>query len=487
MPRNYFSDTIKSQLKHDAPYAWFLLHQSKQSPLFNQQSLDTLQERLDAYMECFILSQKAGDSLISTLNMSDWGAVYVAAHVGLVCEDKEALALAIASVQTQQQSIELSDALIEEGYASTKILMEELIQHENPWVRIAAIEVLEQQHITLHDVVMNVLIEDEAPEVQAAIMQLIGEYKLNTYKSMIEKALEHPDENLRYHATHAGCLLQIPQAYRTLQSFCFSPNPHLKNALGILYHVVKEEHILELLHEVSNKIPSSRIKAYNLAMAGLPEAIPLLLKQMENIEDAKYCAEAFSIITGVDLEKEDLTRMEPLSDEEEELLMRTQKEDSWTSFYEDDLPLPDTALLTQWWQKHQNRFEKGVRYLSGKRFTQENLHEIITYGNQVQRYIAKTILALKYPQDVDLSDEIFHVDCSNKIVKRDNIHKAKQYAPRTGAYQAFLPQGHKDEARLLVNPFAYNTYNAGDKFTYEGLEEFDISLIEWRMREEGLK
>jgi len=303
MPRNYFSDSIKSQLKHDAPYAWFLLHQSKLSPLFNQQSIDTLQERLDAYMECFILSQRAGDSLISTLNMSDWGAVYVAARVGLICEDKEALALAIASVQTQQQSIELSDALIEEGYASTKILLKELIQHENPWVRIGAIEVLKQQHITLHDDVMNALIEDEAPEVQAAIMQLIGEYKLNTYKSMIEKALEHPNENLRYHATHAGCLLQIPQAYRALQSFCFSPNPHLKNALGILYHVVKEEHILELLHEVSKKIPSSRIKAYNLAMAGLPEAIPLLLKQMANIEDAKYCAEAFSIITGVDLDK----------------------------------------------------------------------------------------------------------------------------------------------------------------------------------------
>ena len=67
------------------------------------------------------------------------------------------------------------------------------------------------------------------------------------------------------------------------------------------------------------------------------------------------------------------------------------------------------------------------------------------------------------------------------------MHKAKQYAPRTGAYQAFLPKGHKDEERLIANPFAYNTYNAGDRFTYEGLEEFDISLIEWRMRAEDLK
>jgi len=162
--------------------------------------------------------------------------------------------------------------------------------------------------------------------------------------------------------------------------------------LGILYHVVKEEHISNLLEKVSKQIPSSRIKAYNLAMSGLPEAIPLLLEQMQNLEDAKYCAEAFSIITGADLEKDDLIRIKPLSEEEEILLSRTQKEDEWTAFYEDDLPLPDVELLMQWWQNYKNQFVQGHRYLAGKIITVENLKEIQQHANQTQRAMAELIL-----------------------------------------------------------------------------------------------
>jgi hypothetical protein len=58
------------------------------------------------------------------------------------------------------------------------------------------------------------------------------------------------------------------------------------------------------------------------------------------------------------------------------------------------------------------------------------------------------------------------------------------HAPITGKYQAHLPSGHPDEEKIKLNPFAYNTYTQGEPFSYEGLEEYDESLIEWRLREE---
>jgi hypothetical protein len=69
-----------------------------------------------------------------------------------------------------------------------------------------------------------------------------------------------------------------------------------------------------------------------------------------------------------------------------------------------------------------------------------------------------------------------------------NQHKEKHYhpthAPITGKYQAHLPSGHPDKEKIKLNPFAYNTYTQGEPFSYEGLEEYDESLIEWRLREE---
>jgi len=62
--------------------------------------------------------------------------------------------------------------------------------------------------------------------------------------------------------------------------------------------------------------------------------------------------------------------------------------------------------------------------------------------------------------------------------------KAKTHARLSGKYQAHLPEGHKDKEKLKANPFAYSTYQKGDVFTYEGLEDFDVSLIEWRVKEE---
>ena len=58
------------------------------------------------------------------------------------------------------------------------------------------------------------------------------------------------------------------------------------------------------------------------------------------------------------------------------------------------------------------------------------------------------------------------------------------HASTTGNYQAHLPEGHPDTEKLKANPFAYNRYNKGEPFSYEGLEEYDSALIEWRLREE---
>ena len=59
-----FSNIIQQQLKHDTPYAWFLRYQSSSSPIFHKEHIEELDERLEAYLDCFLISQRAGESLL---------------------------------------------------------------------------------------------------------------------------------------------------------------------------------------------------------------------------------------------------------------------------------------------------------------------------------------------------------------------------------------------------------------------------------------
>jgi hypothetical protein len=78
------------------------------------------------------------------------------------------------------------------------------------------------------------------------------------------------------------------------------------------------------------------------------------------------------------------------------------------------------------------------------------------------------------------TDEVMHTDNSTE----PSLLQYPTHAPITGKYQAHLPSGHPDEEKIKLNPFAYNTYTQGEPFSYEGLDEYDESLIEWRLREE---
>ena len=52
-------------------------------------------------------------------------------------------------------------------------------------------------------------------------------------------------------------------------------------------------------------------------------------------------------------------------------------------------------------------------------------------------------------------------------------------APKTGRYRATLPEGHPQAEALRIDPLAYRTYKAGERFSNAGLEEYEANKIEW--------
>ena len=107
----FFSLALQQQLKHDTPYAWFLRDQACTSPIFHKRHVAELDGRLEAYLDCYLISQRAGKSLLPSLNMSDWGAVFVTALTGIRTNDADSFELALDSLEENEQAKELSDAL----------------------------------------------------------------------------------------------------------------------------------------------------------------------------------------------------------------------------------------------------------------------------------------------------------------------------------------------------------------------------------------
>lgn len=135
-------------------------------------------------------------------------------------------------------------------------------------------------------------------------------------------------------------------------------------------------------------------------MAGLADKIPLLLEWMKDPEYAPVAGEAFSFITGADIEEDDLSVLNiELCESQEAPLVEKRKRDRWTEGYEDDLPWPDPKLVENWWQINQSRFKNGTWYLAGNTLSENNLQFILKEGAQTERHAASLILATQNPKN----------------------------------------------------------------------------------------
>jgi len=388
---------ILQQLKHDAPYAWYLRNSASVSPVFKREHLNVLDQQLESHLDCFFISESKKKIVLSMLNLSDWGAVYVMALIAIKTNDVEFMDAALGVIKQQRQSTELRDALSCAEIQFAKPVIKNLLCNKNSLVHAAAIESLSSHDMQLdNETILSFL--KKSPDVVISTLKYIGNNKLVYYKENVESLLTHYDEAVCFQAAFSGSLLGLPRAISVLQNYCFSETQFVRNALSLYYDVVAKSAIWVAVEKIQKSSISPRIKAYNLAMAGLPDYVSTLIEWMNDPEYAPIAGEAFSFITGVDIEEDDLSIINvELCESREAPLAEKRKKDPWTQAYEEDLPWPDPELVSIWWQNNKNNFQNGSRYLAGMTLDVDNLHTILKQGTQTQRHSASLILAVNKP------------------------------------------------------------------------------------------
>jgi uncharacterized protein (TIGR02270 family) len=395
MSQNPFTTGVQTQLRHDLPYAWFRWYQAKNSPLFRKQHLAEMNDRLEAYLDCYLISAESGASIAKTVKLEDWGAVFAIAITAILSSDMDEFQRAVEAMTDPRHSEELSDALCRVEYEVARPYLLKIAHHPNPLVRIAVIKAACYHTQEINETWLTPMLQDASPAVRIAALDMIGDNQLSVFSPNLSALLDEENESIRFSAAYTGSLIGIEKAYKVLTPFCYRESPHLRKALGLLYSLLEHDVILSAIERIQKGDFSIRIKTYNIAMAGLPDKIPQLIEWMKTPESAQLAAEAFSFITGADFIEDDLDiSPQEIAGGVNKRLKQERKQDPWTQAYEEDLSWPNPEAVEIWWEKNQHRFQPGTRYLAGKTLTEENLRQISEEGTQPQRHQADLILRL---------------------------------------------------------------------------------------------
>jgi uncharacterized protein (TIGR02270 family) len=150
-----------------------------------------------------------------------------------------------------------------------------------------------------------------------------------------------------------------------------------------------------ILQGFAHAPPQVRKLIEGSGIVGDPTYVPWLIRQMEKPQTARLAGEAFSLVTGADLDSMQLYRAQP---EGVDAGPNDDPDDPNVDMDPDDgLPWPDPELVKDWWAKNSNRFQPGQRYFMGKPVTREHCIDVLKNGYQRQRILAAHYLCLLQP------------------------------------------------------------------------------------------
>ncbi|UTV99851.1 hypothetical protein KDW99_01495 [Marinomonas rhizomae] len=95
---------------------------------------------------------------------------------------------------------------------------------------------------------------------------------------------------------------------------------------------------------------NERFKRSAMAYSGCEQAIPMIIEYTKDEELSRIAGGVFACITGVDIEEDDLSPIDPDGD----LSSLSADKNPWQQDYEIDLAKPGVEELVQWWNAHQS-------------------------------------------------------------------------------------------------------------------------------------
>jgi uncharacterized protein (TIGR02270 family) len=245
-------------------------------------------------------------------------------------------------------------------------------------------------------VVLNRTIIDADASLRAYSLRAAGECGRCDLLAACVTALADDDAACRFWGASSTALLGgADTAGDILTSIALQRGPFRARALRLALKLFDTPHTNTLLNALANDLTDIRHLIRGVGIAGDPQYVPWLLKQMEDMKLARLAGESFSFITGLDLAYLDLEREPPGNFESGP---NDDPNDPNVEMDEDEsLPWPDPIRVAAWWDGNKYRFQEGKRYFMGEPPSRPHSVHVLKGGFQRQRIAAAEYLCLLNP------------------------------------------------------------------------------------------
>ncbi len=274
-------------------------------------------------------------------------------------------------------------------------LLGPLVKHSSPAVRrigVAGYAIWRMNPGTALEKALN----DADLHLRSRALKMVGEMGYSVWLPLLKKHLSIAHVPCRFHAAWSAAVLTgDAAAVAELQMIALTESGYRQRAAEIAVRrldVPAAQRWLTML----GKLPGGeRLAIQGAAALGDAASIPKLLDAMKLPLLSRLASEAFTFITGADLNDLDLDGKRPEGFEpgpNEDALDENVSMDP-----DEGLAFPDLDKVAAWWKKNQGRFACGVRHLLGKPITPAWCHEVLRIGRQRQRAAAAIELAIRNP------------------------------------------------------------------------------------------
>jgi uncharacterized protein (TIGR02270 family) len=275
-------------------------------------------------------------------------------------------------------------------------LVRDLLRHPDPARRAAGLAAC-AMHRTDPGPGSGPWLEDPAPAVRSRALRAVGELGLVDLTPRCLKAMGDDDGECRFWAAWSGVLLgNRGVALDTLRRSALEADvSHRERAFRLAMQAMDAKSAHTTLKALASDSAQLRWLIHGSGIAGDPVYASWLIGHMSKPETARAAGEAFTLVTGADLDALQLWRPQP---EDFESGPTEDSDDTNVELDADEgLMWPDPAKVEQWWAANAGRFQKGQRFFMGAPVTRAHCLDVLKNGYQRQRILAAHYLCLLDP------------------------------------------------------------------------------------------
>jgi uncharacterized protein (TIGR02270 family) len=385
----------------DAAFLWLLRSIAVDQPHYTVSDIAELEQRLDAQLDLLMTSIELGwEACEAALALQQPGEAFTATVVAMRSHDMEKIKTAIQSGLAGKQTVKgLISAL---GWLPAEIAspwVERLLKGKDLNHKFLGVAASSVRREDPGELLTDILKRDDCRThvpLYARALRLVGELRRQDLMPALQLNISNKDPALAFWANWSAVLLGQQPLVKNLRHYVLAPGPHQRRAIQLAFRVLPVEQGREWISALAQDPANSRAVVTATGVLGDPHAVNWLISRMADPNLARLAGEAFTLITGVDLEKHNLTIKPPANLAP---VPNDDANDHNVGLDEDEnLPWPHPEQIATLWRNHGQHFLVGRRYFLGKPITPDWLKSRMQECPQRQRHAAVMELALVDPQ-----------------------------------------------------------------------------------------